>query len=292
MWVFLAIVSALCLGFYDVMKKLSVDRNSVLGVLLLNTMFGSLFMMPVIIYGLAHGNYGLGNTLSGHGAILIKSGIVLSSWLLGYASIKHLPLTIAGPINASRPVMVLVGALIIFSERLNWMQWVGVILGFLSLYFISRVGGKEGLSIKRNKWVWLAIGATFMGAVSALYDKYLLTRYEPLEVQALYSFYQMIIMGLVIGIILHGSTGGTKLTWRWTIPLISLFLTVADIAYFYSLKTDGSMIAVVSMIRRGSVIVSFFYGVIALHEKNIRLKLIDLSILLVGLGFLVIGSLE
>ncbi len=292
MWVVLAVVSALCLGFYDVMKKLSVDRNSVLGVLLLNTVFGSLFMLPYIIYGIVHGNYGLGNSLEGHGAILIKSGIVLSSWLLGYASIKHLPLTIQGPINASRPVMVLVGALVIFGERLNLLQWVGVVLGFVSLYFISRVGGREGLSIKSNKWVWLAIGATVMGAVSALYDKYLLTRFEPLEVQAWYSFYQMIIMGITVGIILHGSTGGTPLRWRWTIPLISLFLTVADIAYFYSLRMDGSMIAVVSMIRRGSVIVSFFYGVIALHEKNIKLKLVDLSILLIGLGFLVVGSLE
>ena len=119
MWVILAMVSAVCLGFYDIMKKLSVDGNNVLGVLFLNTLFGSLFMLPVIIIGVSHGNYGLGNTLAGHGAILIKSGIVLSSWLLGYASIKHLPLTIAGPVNASRPVMVLVGALLLFGERLN-----------------------------------------------------------------------------------------------------------------------------------------------------------------------------
>lgn len=291
MWVFLAIVSALCLGFYDVMKKLSVDRNNVLGVLFLNTVFGSLFMLPVIIAGVMHGNYGLGNTLAGHGAILIKSGIVLSSWLLGYASIKHLPLTIAGPVNASRPVMVLVGALLIFGERLNTLQWIGVVLGFVSLYFISRVGGREGISMKSNKWVWMAIGATIMGAVSALYDKYLLSRFEPLEVQAWYSLYQMVIMGVTIGLILRGTKGSTKLQWRWTIPLISLFLTIADIAYFYSLKMDGSMIAIVSMIRRGSVIVPFFYGVIALHEKNIKLKLIDLTILFIGLTFLVVGSL-
>ncbi|MDE6859349.1 MAG: DMT family transporter [Duncaniella sp.] len=291
MWVILAVASALCLGFYDVMKKLSLDRNSVLGVLFLNTLFGAIFMLPIIITGICHGNYGLGNTLEGHGAILLKSGIVLTSWLLGYASIKHLPLTIAGPVNASRPVMVLVGALLIFGERLNALQWVGVILGFWSLYFISRVGGKEGFSIKSSKWVWMAIEATAMGAVSALYDKYLLTRYEPLEVQAWYSLYQLIIMGITIGIIMRGLKGGTPLQWRWTIPFISLFLTVADIAYFYSLSLEGSMIAVVSMIRRGSVIVSFFYGVIFLHEKNIKLKLVDLTLLLIGLSFLVAGSL-
>lgn len=292
MWVLLATLSALCLGFYDVMKKLSVDRNNVLGVLFLNTVFGALFMLPFIFVGLAHGNYGLGNTLAGHGFILIKSIIVLSSWLLGYASIKHLPLTIAGPVNASRPVLVLVGALIIFGERLNMWQWAGVLLGFWSLFFISRLGGKEGFSLKSSKWVWMAIGATTLGAVSALYDKYLLTRFEPLEVQSWYSLYQMVIMGVTVFIIIKGTKVTTPLRWRWTIPFISVFLTIADIAYFYSLSMEGSMIAVVSMIRRGSVIVSFFYGVIALHEKNIKLKIIDLTFLLIGLTMLVIGSLE
>ena len=99
------------------------------------------------------------------------------------------------------------------------------------------------------------------------------------------------IVGVTLGVIMKVTRVTTPLRWRWTIPLISVFLTVADIAYFYSLSLDGSMIAVVSMIRRGSVIVSFFYGVIALHEKNIRLKLIDLTMLLIGLTFLVIGSL-
>lgn len=294
MWVLLATVSALCLGLYDVMKKLSLDRNNVLGVLFLNTLFGSLFMLPIIIVGVSHGNYGFGNTLAGHGFILIKSFLVLASWLLGYAGIKHLPLTIAGPVNASRPVIVLVGALLIFGERLNMWQWAGVILGFWSLFFISRVGGREGFSLKSSKWVWMAIGATTLGAVSALYDKYLLSKFEPLEVQAWYSLYQLIIMGVTVWIIMHIDKGSssTPLRWRWTIPLISVFLTVADIAYFYSLSLDGSMISVVSMIRRGSVIVPFFYGVIALHEKNIRLKLIDLTVLLIGLSFLVIGSLD
>lgn len=291
MWVLLATVSALCLGFYDVMKKLSVSGNNVLGVLFLNTLFGALFMLPVIIVGLVHGNYGLGGTLAGHCFILVKSGIVLGSWLLGYASIKHLPLTIAGPVNASRPVLVLVGALLIFGERLNLWQWAGVLIGFWSLFFISRVGGREGFSLKSSRWVWMAIGATALGAVSALYDKYLLTRFEPLEVQAWYSLYQLVIMGVTLGVIMKVTRVTTPLRWRWTIPLISVFLTVADIAYFYSLSLEGSMIAVVSMIRRGSVIVSFFYGVIALHEKNIRLKLIDLTMLLIGLTFLVIGSL-
>ena len=50
------------------------------------------------------------------------------------------------------------------------------------------------------------------------------------------------------------------------------------------------MISVVSMIRRGGVLVPFVYGAVVLREKNIGLKLIDLSILLIALVLLVIAS--
>lgn len=292
MWITLALLSALCLGFYDISKKVSLRGNNVLAVLFLNTLFCTLLMSPGIISGVVKGEFGFGNDPAAHGMIVLKALIVLSSWLLGYFSIKHLPLTIASPIAASRPVLVLVGALLVFGERLNLWQWGGVTLGFFSLFFITRIGRKEGFTLHNSRWLWMSVGAAVMGAVSALYDKYLLRSYQPLEVQAWYSFYQFLIMGTVLLALMrsHAGESGGRFVWRWPILLISVFLTVADIAYFYALSLPGSMIAVVSMIRRGSVIVSFFYGVIALGEKDVKAKLIDLSILLVGLLLLVIGS--
>lgn len=179
-WILPALLSATCLGFYDIFKKLSVKGNNVLMVLLLNTIFGALYLSPVIISNIASGHFGLGDTLRGHCLILIKAVIVLSSWILGYFAIKHLPLTIQGPVNATRPVLVLVGALCIFGERLNALQWIGIIIGFASLYFISRIGAKEGFSLRHSRWLWMSIGAMMLGAVSALFDKYLLRSYLPL----------------------------------------------------------------------------------------------------------------
>lgn len=293
MWILFALVSALGLGFYDIMKKLSVRNNDVLTVLLLNTLFGAALMSPVIISHLCGGTTGLGETPWGHFLIFIKALIVLGSWLLGYFAIKHLPLTIQGPVNASRPVMVLVGAVLLFGERLNWVQWLGIMLGFASLFLISRIGAKEGFSFRHSRWLAMAIGAAVLGAISALYDKYLLRQFEPLDVQAWYSLYQCVVMGAVIVALrrLAGKAGASmRFQWRWTILFISVFLTSADLAYFYALSMDGSMIAIVSMIRRGSVIVPFLYGVFILGEKNVKAKVIDLSILLVSLGLLVAGS--
>lgn len=261
---------------------------------MLNTLFQTILMSPVLIRELSAGSFGLGDTVHGHLLILLKAIIVLTSWLLGYFAIKHLPLTIQGPINASRPVMVLVGALLIFGERLNFIQWCGIILGFASLYFISRIGSKEGFSFRHSQWLWMAIGATVCGAVSALYDKYLLQSFTPLDVQAWYSLYQCIIMTATLFLLRQLSPATSaeagKFHWTWTIPFISVFLTVADLAYFYSLSIDGAMISIVSMVRRGSVIVPFIYGVAILHEKNVKAKVVDLSLLFVSLLLLIIGS--
>lgn len=291
MWILLAIASALCLGVYDIFKKLSLTGNNVLTVLFLNTLFGTLLLSPIIVGSIVEGTWGFG-TASNHLYILGKSLIVLSSWILGYFAVKHLPLTITGPINSTRPIMVLVGAWVIFGERLNVLQWAGILLGFTSLFFISRIGHKEGFSLKSSLWLWLMMGATVMGAVSSLYDKFIIhnLHFQPLQVQAWYSFYQMLIMGFTVALLKRKQQNPVKFEWRWTIPLISLFLTVADIAYFYALSIPGAMISVISMIRRGSVIVSFLYGIVILKEPDKRMKTLDLACLIISLVLLVVGS--
>ena len=292
MWIFLGLMSALCLGFYDVFKKMSLKGNNVPVVLLLNTLFGTLLLSPVLVESVAQGHYGPGETLTQNLLVALKAVIVLSSWILGYFAIKHLPLTIQGPINASRPVLVLLGALLIFGERLNVLQWCGMLLGFASLLFISRIGAKEGFSFKASIWLWMSIGATMLGAVSALYDKFLMGMFRPLQVQAWYSFYQMLMMGVVVLLLRRFAPAhsGGKFKWRWSILGISIFLTVADLAYFYCLTIPGAMISIVSMTRRGSVIIPFLYGVLVLKEKNVKAKAIDLSILFLSLVLLVLGS--
>ena len=100
---------------------------------------------------------------------------------------KHLPLTIVGPINATRPVMVLVGAMLVFGERLNLYQWIGVMLAIVSFFMLSRSGKKEGIDFKHNKWIFFIVLAAITGAISGLYDKYLMKSLNPMLVQSWYN---------------------------------------------------------------------------------------------------------
>ena len=299
MWLLLAFCSAALLGFYDVFKKKSLSKNAVLPVLALNTLFSSIIFIPFIL--LSHfAPQMLQDSIfyvpdSGgwevHKFILLKSFIVLSSWAFGYFGMKHLPLTIVGPINATRPVMTLVGAMLIFGERLNLYQWIGVFMAVISFFMLSRSGKKEGIDFKHDRWIWLVVLAAVLGAVSGLYDKYLMGRFNNMQVQAWYNIYQLFMMGGVLMFLWWPKRKtSTPFRWDWCIILISVFLSAADFVYFYALSMEDSMISIVSMVRRGSVVVSFLFGAMMFHEKNLRSKAIDLLLVLIGVFFLYLGS--
>ena len=286
MWLVLAFLSAALLGFYDAFKKKALSGNAVIPVLFLNTLFSSLIFLPFIILSYT------GNSLDGtmfhvaeggwevHKYIVLKSFIVLSSWIFGYFGMKHLPLTIVGPINATRPVMTLVGALLVYGEVLNLYQWIGVILAIISFAMLSRSGKKEGIDFKHNKWIYFIVLAAVLGAVSGLYDKYLMAPPENggvgldrMIVQSWYNIYQCFLMGAMLLMIWWPTKkNSTPFHWHWSIIFISIFLSAADFVYFYALSLPGAMISIVSMIRRGSVIVSFLFGAAIFHEKNLKAK--------------------
>lgn len=298
MWLLLAFLSAALLGFYDVFKKHSLKDNAVLPVLFLNTIFSSLIFLPFILLS-AYTPELLSGTMfyvpvvgwEVHKYVIVKSFIVLSSWILGYFGMKHLPLTIVGPINATRPVMVLVGAMLIFGERLNLYQWVGVSLAILSFFMLSRSGKKEGIDFTHNKWIFFIVAAAVMGAISGLYDKYLMRHLNPMLVQAWYNVYQVFIMCPILALLWYPKRkSNTPFHWKWTIILISVFLCTADFVYFYALSYQDSMISIVSMVRRGSVVVSFLYGALLFREKNLKSKAIDLILVLIGMFFLYLGT--
>ena len=304
MWLILAFLSAAFLGVYDSLKKKSLKDNAVLPVLFLNTVFSSIIFLPCIV--LSASGTALDGTIfhvaSGswhdHQYILLKSLIVLSSWVLGYFGMKHLPLTIVGPINATRPVMVLVGALLVFGERLNGWQWAGVLLAVASFFLLSRSGKKEGIDFKHDHWIYMIVGAALLGAVSGLYDKYLMAPVseggvglDRMMVQSWYNIYQSVMMLAMLMLLWWPKRKHTTpFRWDWAIVGISVFLSAADFLYFYSLSLPTAMISIVSMVRRGSVVVSFACGALFFHEKNLSAKAVDLALVLLGMICLYIGS--
>lgn len=300
LWFFAALLSAALLGFYDVAKKQALRDNAVLPVLMINTLLCALLFVPAVVGSACGWSDAVpAGSWSQHLHVILKAVIVLSSWVCGYYAMKHLPLTLVGPVNATRPVFTLLGAVMIYGERLNAWQWAGVVLAMCSFYLLNRSGKREGAAFGHNRWMLCLLAAAILGAMSGLYDKYLLSpvteggmgmnRYF---VQAWYNIYQAVMMTAVMLLVWWPTRRrGARFEWRWGIVLIPLFLTAADLVYFYALSCPGALIAVVSMVRRSSVVVSFLFGAWLFREKNLREKAVELVLVIISATLLAIGSL-
>ncbi|MBQ7194681.1 MAG: DMT family transporter [Bacteroidales bacterium] len=280
MWIWMAVGSAVLLGLYDVAKKQSVTRNGVLEVLLCATALSTLFLSPFLSAG----------PMKDHLALMLKAVLVTASWVSGLAAMKLLPMTIASTIKASRPVFVLLFSILIFGERLNALQWGGVALTLTSLLMLSVSGKREGIDFLHSRGVMYMAVSVFTGVASALYDKLIMMSMAPLFVQSWTNLYITVLLALCVLVSRLVHRDGQKFRWDWMLVVIAVLITLADFLYFSALNQEGSMLSVISLARRGSVIVAFFCGALVFREKRVGAKAIVLGVLLAGLVLLVLGS--
>ena len=298
MWAIAGLFSALFLGVYDIFKKTSLNGNAVMPVLFFATLTSTAIFLPVVTGSLFYpqffaqiGLYSPPLTFTEHLQVLLKAVIVVSSWILAFFAMKHLPISIFAPIRSTGPFWTLIGAILIFHEKLNLLQWAGVSLTLLFFYLFSTAGRKEGIEFRKNRWIFFIVLGTILGSVSGLYDKFIISRIDRIAVQAWFSFYQVAILIPVLAIFWYpGRKNTTPFRWRWAIPAIGITLVIADFLYFYALSLEGSMISMISSLRRSSVLITFSLGTLIFREKNLKQKGIYLLGILAGILLITLGS--
>lgn len=298
-WITLSIFSAVLLGFYDLAKKSALRDNAVLPVLFFGILTSACVWLPFVLWShLSPDSYPAAQFLvqplsaREHGLLFLKSMLVAGSWVLSYFALKHLPLSIAGPIRAAAPIWTILFAVTLMGEVPTGWQWWGIGIVIVAFYAFSLVGRLEGIHFYRDKWVGFMVAATFLGAGSALYDKFLLqtVRIEPATVQAWFSLYLVVVMLPFYLLWLRGAWPRGHFEWRWSIPLIGLLLLGADFLYFLAIAQENALIAVVSPIRRTAVIISFLGGIYLHKELNFRPKFLCILGMLIGVALLKLGS--
>ena len=318
MWVVLAFISALCLGGYDISKKIALRDSRVVDVLTCSILISSLILCVPLILSRLCPEWMTGTAffvprldMQAHLLTLVKSCIVLSSWVFAYISLKHLPISVVSPLQATRPMWTLVGALLIFGERLNAWQWVGIILAIGSIFAFSfrKPASLNANSLTRsslnvnslnvNRYYFCLALAILIGSCSGLYDKFMMRCYDHNAVQVYYTFYQALMMLIVWGIDRFKHRRDTSdfrvlpdlsANWLPTV-LICVFLVISDNVYMLALRDPDSLIAVVSTIRRGGAVIGFAYGLLFLHEPDPRKKIACMAGIMAGLICLALGSI-
>jgi len=299
MWMYLGLLAALFLGLHNLCKKHAVQGNEVFPVLFGTISAGFLLLLPFYLgsiwfpeYMQKIGFYVTNISWGTHGFIFVKSMIMASSWVLAYQALKHLPITIVTPIRSAGPFFTFIGAIFIYNEKPNFYQWVGFFLIIISVLLYSRIGKKEGIIFKKNKWIFAIIGATILGASSGLYDKFLIQSLtlNPQTLQFWFCFYTVFILLLILSITWFPFSVKRKaFKWRWSIPAVGILLQTADYFYFKALQDSDALIMLLSAIKRSQILIAVVIGGLLFKEQNKRKKLVPLFGILLGV-FLILYS--
>lgn len=296
-WIVASLLSALFLGFYELGTKHAVRDNAVLPVLFLAnvcsaTVWGVLLAIaaasPTALPAAFHV---VPLTSTQHLLLLAKSALVATSWVCTYFAIKHLPVSLASPVRATGPMWTLLGAIILLGERPSWLEGVGILITLGSFVGLSLAGSREGIHFHRDKWFGFLFAGTLLGAVSGLYDKFLLGRagFDAPTVQCWFSIYlAALFLPLAVGWKLR-LWPRHVFHWRWSILVISFALLVADFVYFDALRNPDALVSLVSSLRRGSVLVAFAGGLLLFGEVNSRQKFLAVFGVLAGIVLTILG---
>lgn len=297
MWIYYGLLTALFLSLNNLCKKHSVKDNAVFPLLLFTNLSSLVLLAPIFLCSriapelvTKFNLYIPELSTKDHAYIAFKSFLMTCSWGLGYYALKHLPLTIASPIRSAGPFFTVIGSLFIYHEMPNFWQWIGFIFIIGSMLIYARIGEIEGINFKKNKWIWGVIGATFFGSSSGLYDKFLIQQngYEAQTVQWWFFFYIVLFIGSIcLTVWLPNRTQYGRFTWSWTIPVIGLLMVLADFTYFRGLQEPGTMIILMSAIKRSQILFTVIIGGLVFKEKNKRQKLIPLLGVLIGVFLLI-----
>jgi drug/metabolite transporter (DMT)-like permease len=296
-WIAASLLSALFLGVYELCTKHAVRENAVVPVLFFSTLTGAAVWVSLLMVQTLHPGTLPASlvtdplSLMQHLQLVLKSAIVAASWVFTYFALKHLPLSLGSPIRATSPLWTLFGAILLLGERPSWLETIGILTTLASFVGLSFAGRLEGVHFHRNKWVGFIIAGTLLGAVSSLYDKYLLGRahFSVPTVQAWFSVYLLVLFTpFAIGW-KRRWWPRHEFHWRWSIPFIAISLLAADYIYFSALRDPASLVAVVMSLRRGSTLVGFAGGLLLFGEKNGRQKLPAVIGILAGIVLTVLG---
>ena len=296
-WIEASLLSAFLLGIYDLCSKHSVRDNAVLPVLFFSTLCGALVWFTLLAaaaifpHRLPAALVPEPLTWKQHLQLILKSGIVASSWVCTYFAVKHLPVSLAAPVRATSPLWTLAGALMILREQPTALEILGVLTTIASFVGLSFAGRRDGVHFHRDKWIWHLVAGTMLGAVSSLYDKYLLGRqhFSVPTVQCWFSIYLVMFFAPVaLGWKLRWWSRH-QFQWRWSIPLVALALLAADYVYFSALRQPEALVSVVMSLRRGNTLVAFAGGLLFFGERHGWRKLPAVLGILVGIALTILG---
>lgn len=275
MYIVVALISAMFLGCYDVLKKVSLKQSNIYEVLFFYCLSG--FGISLLFIG---NNFSI--TLVDSLFVLLKSLIIVVNWLLVIKCLKKLDVSIVVGFSLVNTIFTIFGAALFFKEKITLVHLLSLFFIFLGIFMIAKLEKKQEKE-RDNRYIVLLLLANVLASCSAFVDKYMLNYLHIAnnEVLILFLLFNSVIYG-VIYLYKNKKIEFKKLKSNYFLILAGASIALADITYYYALTLDKGDISIVSIVRKSSVIIATLLASIFLKEKHLLKKLGILTIMLIG----------
>lgn len=206
--------------------------------------------------------------------MVLRSGFEICGRLFFALALAFTPLSSASAILQATPLIVALGAILFFGEKVGIRRWLAIILGFLGVLLILRPG-LESFEINSVFAVLATIG--FAG-------RDLATRAAPVSMSpeqiGVLGFSVLTVSGAVLLAISGGATWPTLFTWG------ALGMAMVSGAFAYNALTIAMRtghLSIVAPFRYSRLLVALVLGVLVFQERPDMLSLIG-SAVVVGSG--------
>ena len=291
LWIWLTLLYGVIKGTREIIKKKSMEKNSVLEVLFVYTLLSFLMVTP----GAAQVG---GVPWQDMVWIAVKSFVIFVAWIFSFKAIKKMPISLYGLLDLSRVIFSTLMGVIFLKEGMTLWQTVGLVLVCAGLLLYRYQTGGKRLFGKKNamaepvtkepaekvgfKIVCFALLSCLLNGVSGTMDKVLMQRMTSTQLQF---WYMLFLVLFYLAYILITRTkirlwSALKNYWIW---ILSLIFVIGDKALFIANQSADSKVTIMTLLKQAGCIVTILAGKFIFKEKNIGYKLFCAGVIITGI---------
>jgi len=198
LWVWLVLLYGVIKGTREIIKKKSMEKNTVLEVLFVYTLLSFLMVVP----GVTKAGGVDAPTMV---LIALKSFVIFVAWIFSFKAIKKMPISLYGLLDLSRVIFSTLMGVIFLREGMTFGQTVGLILVCAGLLLYRYQTGekrskkrahadaeppmKEPAERVEVKIVCFALLSCLLNGVSGTMDKVLMLKISSTQLQFWYMLF-------------------------------------------------------------------------------------------------------
>ena len=275
MWILLVLLYGLLKGGREIVKKKSLEKNSVLEVLIVYTLLSCVFVLP-----------GAKNAIEMENFLFLlpiafKSLIIFIAWILSFKAIKQMPVSLYGVIDLSRVVFASALGIIILREEMTLSTIIGSLLVCVGVLLCER---KKNLKDEKVsfKIVCFTMISCLFNAISGVMDKILTKHVTSNQLQFWYMLFLVIyyIIYIVVTREKIRLKSALKNYWIW---ILAIMFVIGDRALFIANSMPESKVTVMTLVKQSCCIVTILAGKFVFKEKKIAYKLVCALIIIAGI---------